>query len=423
MNKRAAYLLQMIDKIGSPLLRAVKEVSAQSGEADMKRDAQMMAAMLGKTVQASIELGNVMEVNPAEEGDDSLRVALAALAAPLMAGQLEKKKNIPDDADIKRIVASLQPVLTFSDNFTPTDSNIERMEKASADGGVVDINQSHIQYVRAFVPVAQALSKFSFGQNEQKLVIEITKRLTERAQTMRETLAPGLSGDEAKRIELGLLPAIAQIYADAHEREIIKGGEAPSLDAVWAAFDMQVAFVEALSDSVMPAGGASVPAPQETAPVQDLSQAPIQQEASSAQPQQTAPPPIFQAQPQQTAPQQAPPSQPEQQQASGQAAGGNPMSMFANKPADTPEAPPMQQQQAPPAQGQAAGGNPMSMFASKPQDPALPAAAPQPQAHPPPAQEQPQVFTPPPQAQNTGDESEEGGDTGGDPMSFFKKGE
>ena len=97
MNQRAAYLLQILEKIGAPLTSAVAEGTLSDADA-----AKAVAALLGKTVQASIDLGQVMDVNPAEAQDDSLRVALAGLAGPLVAEAYRKKGASPEDAEIKR---------------------------------------------------------------------------------------------------------------------------------------------------------------------------------------------------------------------------------------------------------------------------------------------------------------------------------
>ena len=60
MNQRNAYLIQIIEKIGTPLLTAV--LRKNSGE--IKEDAQNVAGLLSKTVQLSIDLGHMTTLSP-----------------------------------------------------------------------------------------------------------------------------------------------------------------------------------------------------------------------------------------------------------------------------------------------------------------------------------------------------------------------
>ncbi|MCB9982863.1 MAG: hypothetical protein H6861_04190 [Rhodospirillales bacterium] len=348
-------------------------------------EAQAMAGLLGKTVEASIELGNIMDINPAEAQDDTLRVALAGLAAPLVAGQYAQHGRVPESADLKKISGALQAVLTFSDNFTPTPETVARLKSLEAEGQIVDPYQTQIQYMQAFIPVIEAISAFPFGQAEAKLIMDVSTRLVKRAVELRETLLPGID-DEAiqKRTELGLLHALAALYSSCHKAEtekVLKMDEAAraaglSMEPVWKAFEIRSAMLEALAARIAPAsagttgGGRKVPVA-----------APVQQ----------APEPV----------QTPPPAQPQ-----------------------APAEPPPVQQQAPvepPAQSPVASQSPMSMFA-KPKEggeTAPPAAAPPPQ---PPA-EQPPLQPPPaqPQTQSPPVDSQGGQNAGGGPMSFFKK--
>jgi len=359
-----------------------------------------MAALLGKTVEASIELGNIMDINPAEAQDDTLRVALAGLAGPLVAGQFRKRGQIPEGTDVKKITGALQAVLTFSDNFAPTPETVERLKKIEAEGQIVDGYQTQIQYMQAFIPVIEAIAAFPFGQAEAKLIMDVSDRLVKKSVELREALLPGV-GDEAieKRAELGLLRALAHLYSACHKAETEKvlnmdedaRTAGLSMDPVWAAFDVRAAMLESLAAKMVPghvaSGGASAPiAP--VAPV-DAPQAPAE-----------TPPPI-----------------------------ASPVTPPVKQPPVAPSVTPPPEQAAPPA-----GQNPMAGFA-KPQNPVSAPVTPPaetPPATPPPEQAAPPVQPPPtaapptsPPAQ-TDEQSGEQGDTqgqGGNPMGFFKKGD
>jgi hypothetical protein len=369
MSERTNYILQVLEKIGAPLMGAITDAAPAD---DPTAEAQTMAALLGKTVQASIDLGYTLETSAGQALDDSLRVALTALASPLVAGQYRRRASLPDDAALKKITSSLQAVLTFSENFAPNAENVVRLKDLEARGQLADQSQTLVQYVQAFIPVVEAIASFSFGQPEQKLITEVSDRLSKKSVEMRETLLPNLSEEsEQKRAELGILKALALVYSAAHRAETdkaIKNGDEArmaglSMEPVWRAFDLRATMLEALTGTMVPTSqGTSSKAPAAPA---------------AAAPVQAAPPPIF------TAPPAAPP------------------------PAAPPAAPP-------------AGANPLSMFAKKDAEgaPPPPPVAPPPAAPPPEAQQPPPLPESPPPAAPPSSEGQ-----GGGPMAFFKKSE
>ena len=402
MDQRANYLLQILETIGSPLMSAITAGASPDTPDNPQKDAQAMATLLGKTVETSIELGNIMDINPAEAQDDTLRVALAGLAGPLVAAQYTKRGQIPESADLKRMTGALQAVLTFSDNFAPTPETIERLKNLKANGQPVDGYQTQIQYMQALMPAVEAIAAFPFGQAEAKLIMDVSDRLVKKSVELREALLPGVS-DEAvqKRTELGLLYVLGSLYSACHKIETQKamgmsedqraGGL--SMDPVWNGFDLRCAMLEALATSMVPGGnaaaggGSKAPEPP-----------PVQPQTPPAEP-----PPA----------QEQPPATPPADQAQSQPpAGQNPMSMFA-KPKDgnagetpPPVQPPTVPPPAPPAQEQP----PATPEPETPPEP--PAQPPTPPAEPPAAPPQQQEGQPPQDSQDQG---------GGNPMSFFKK--
>lgn len=370
MDQRTTYLLQILDKIGAPLMAAI--IEAAPADSTPGQDAQMMAALLGKTVQTSIDLGQVMESNPAQGLDDSQRVALAALAGPLVAGQYKKRSQIPDEAGLKRIVTSLQAVLTFSDNFAPSPESIARLKELESRGQAVDTSQTQLQYVQAFIPVVEAISEFPFGQSEQKVMMEVSDRLTKKSIELREILFPSLQEEGLqKRAELGLLKALALLYSTTHRAEtekVMKMGDAGrdanlSMAPVWQVFELRAAMLETLASHLLPL---------------------------SAQSGQAAPTPVT----------------------ASQSLAAPEVSTVAAAPASAPVSSP------------AAGVNPMAMF-SKPKTDQAPASPPP--APPLPEDSAPAAPPPPPVPleQKTEDSGEQQGSQsgGGSPMSFFKKSE
>ena len=419
MDQRTQYLLQILETIGSPLMQAIIDAGANK-DGNLIIEAQSIAALLGKTVEASISLGDIMEINPAEAQDDTLRVALAGLASPLVAGQYKKRGRVPESPDIKKVTSALQAVLTFSDNFTPTPETVERLKNLEASGQIVDGYQSQIQYIQAFVPVVEAVAAFPFGQPEAKLVMEVSDKLVKKSVQLREALLPE-QNDEGiqKRAELALLKSLAALYASCHREETqkaTKGGDTPaSIDSVWKAFDMRAAMMESLAGNLAPesaqtntASGSGGVAPSQAAappvaPVAPPAQ-PAETPAAPPPPQEQAPPATPPQAPAQPPAQETPPTQPP--------AGANPMAMFAKPKTDnaeqgqTPEAPAAPA--VPPAPAQSPAETPP---AAPPANPVPPAAPPQqPPSEPQQPAEEPPAEQPPEQPSASGN-----------PMSFFAK--
>ena len=444
MNQRAQYLIQILDKIGAPLLSAAE----QSGNDE--ETATIVASLLGKVVETSISMNQTLDLTASDAQDDSLRVALAALAGSLVANQYKQKGKLPEAGDLSRVQSAMSAVLTFADNFTLSPEHTERLEKLKADGGVVDAHQINIQYVDALIPVINAVGAFPFGQPEQKLIMDVSDRLIKRTAEMRETLLPSLSGDDEKLAELAILRAAANIYAASHEAETQRltgsDGEAParlSIEPVWKAFETRIAMLETVAKNLMPQSGTVSPNkpaanPPPATPVAPAAES--EQTAAPPPPTQTsddqntnsgeasAPPAIFQSKPAEAAPPPvaetpapppttppSPPAQPSEQPAQTEKASGggaNPMGFFAKPKAeeqapadDGSVSPPMAQPENPPP---AAPETPPPAAAETPPPP--PAAPPAP---PPPAQAE--------EDSEKEDDSKGGDDSAGNPMSFFGK--
>lgn len=346
MDQRAEYLIQILEKIGSPLMTAITaKVADENGE----ESARTMAALLTRAVQASIDMANATELAAVGAQDDSLRVALAALASPLVASMFERNEEIPEDTDLKKITTSLQAVLSFAENFAPNPENTQRLNDLAATGQAVDAHQVNIQYIQALTPVINACGAFSFGQSEQKVVMEITSKLVARSSNVRAAMFGDLPEGDQKMVELALLRTLADVYAACHDAETQRlmtmsdedrasqpqaPGGGLALDHVWKAFDLRVAMLETLAENVLPSSlGGQAPAPVAAAPVAPTEPpiAPVEQPAVATSP---PTPPAATEEPQ------APPPPAQEQPATAPPAGANPMAMFAAPKTDSDETPP-----------------------------------------------------------------------------------
>jgi hypothetical protein len=341
MNQRTEYLLQVFEKIGAPLMSSILQAQGRGMADETQKDALRIAELLAKTTQASIEISRAIDFSVQPDQGDALRVALAALASGLIGSYYKHSGKAPGDNDLKKMTSAMQTVLTFSDNFVPGGDAATRMENLSARGQQVDAPQAALQYIHAFIPVVNAITAFPFGQAEQKLIMDVSNRILQRATELRVALFPDLAPSDIKRIELSLISVIAEIYAACHTAETTRlmsltedqrtnAGLGP--DSVWKAFDLRLDILETLARSLVPgsgqgkSGGGSK-APSAQIPAQPSAQPPIQQ-APVAPPPQTA----------------------------------NPMSMFSKSPASPPPAG-KSQNSAPPA-----AGNPMGFFKAPPKN-------------------------------------------------------
>ena len=335
MNHRADYLLQVLEKIGSPLLASVIEVNARMHNTQLTAEAQKIAELLARTVQTGIDLGYALDLGPSGQITDSLRLAMTGLAAPLIAGSFRNNGKTPTDTDIKKIITAMQAVLSFAENFSADSDHSDRLKNLNPGDGASDAAQNYLRNVYAFVPVVNVVGAYSFGQPEQKLIMDIASRLTATARQ--------IANARGKDADVHILNALAQIYAACHQAETAhimglseqdRQKAVPPLDPVWKNFDLRVAMLEALAGGIITTSAAT-----DVAPVM---------------PQQNPPPAA------------APPAQ----------GAVNPLSMFAKKPdgaappqapQQPPAAPPQQPQTPPPpTEPPPSGGNPMSFFKGPP---------------------------------------------------------
>ena len=261
MNPRSTYLLQILEKIGAPLLAAV-EASADTSPAE----AAIVAELLGRAVQSGVDLATIMDVRDAGPEGESVRLALTALAGPLVAGHYRQTGKVPADSDIKRLVTSLSAVLIFADNFSPAAENTARLTSLEAGTAVVDDTQIMIQCLQALTPIVVTIAAYSFGRPEKKMVQDVAERLMAQAGTIASRIIPGANPVDLKRAELALLRAMTPLYCEAHLAEKNRlmaldenarqaaaqaQGGVLSLDPLWQNFDRHLAMLDIIGQTLL----------------------------------------------------------------------------------------------------------------------------------------------------------------------------
>lgn len=301
MDSRTQFLLQLLHKLGAPLMRAVSSQSLPDDSSGQK-EAQAMASMLSESVKISIALSQAMNIKPEDGNADAIRVSLAALAGGLIADMYKQNGRIPGEAEERRITKALESVIVFADNFAPAAEHTQRLQTLDNAPPFFDAAQASIYSIHALLPAISAIAEFPFGQSETRLIQEVSERLGARS----KELASKFGAPENKMSELIILQALGEIYAGAHRAQTKKlsgsgDNAAASMDPVWTSFEKQLAMLEVLLGSMggnanQASAGSSGGVSPDVAPV-------------------AAPPPPVQAAP----PPAAPP------------AGGNPMSFFKKK--------------------------------------------------------------------------------------------
>jgi hypothetical protein len=252
MDSRTQFLLQLLQKLGAPLMAAVNAHS--DGE---EKDAQTLAALLSESVKISIFLSQAMNLKPDDGDADAIRVSLATLGAGLVAESYKASGRLPTDADSRRISKALESVIVFADNFAPAAEHAQRLKTLDDTPPFFDAVQTDIFAIHALLPAIAAIGDFSFGQADTKLIQDVSDRLGAKAKELSATLGAGGTAMS----ELVIVQALARIYAGAHraetERMKASGDSADGLEAVWRSFEAQASMVTVLLGSMV-GGGSSV---------------------------------------------------------------------------------------------------------------------------------------------------------------------
>lgn len=272
MDNRSTFLLQVLEKLASPLVAAISEVSVRqmmipdpTKPGAMRPEAEQVASLLTKSTQMSIGLSNLVDMRLPDNEADSLRLALTSLSSPLMANIYRLAGRTPTEAEIERVTAAMSAVISYSENFTPAGDATIRMTGLEADFMPSDPAQIRILYMSAILPAVNSVMAYSFGLPEKKLVQDVADRLVHEAKTLRIRAFPDMSEKEGAKSDLALLRMAALIYSQCHFAEMaklmatedqVRQGLAPTMATLWQAFGLRMQMLEVLADALVPGGAA-----------------------------------------------------------------------------------------------------------------------------------------------------------------------
>jgi hypothetical protein len=338
MSQPIDFKIQFLEQIAAPLLSSIMaekaraDLSGDEPAESVKSEAQNMASFLGKSVELSTKLSDLLDANQAGDDAESIRVVLAAVAARLMADYHRISGVIADEETIKKLLSAMETALMFADNFTPDDKTIARLGALDPEGSaqnVLDEYQAQAQYMNIMAPVVCAVADYTFGRDEKKLIVEVAEKLNEAAKSAASSF--GGDAEAAAKAKIHILKALALLYTDCHREEMKRiaamtdderaqlseqSGNVLSMDNLWANFATRLAMLNMLTG--MPERS------KQAMQAPDVNQAPV------------APPPSVEPSP--ALPEQEKPRAAVEESAAAspatqeQEAGGSPMSFFAKKP-------------------------------------------------------------------------------------------
>ena len=312
MDSRSSFLLQVLEKLASPLVASISEVSVRqmmmpdpSQPSTMRPEAEQVAGLLTKSTQMSIGLSELIDLKLPENEADSLRLALTSLASPLVANIYRLAGRTPTDAEIDRVMAAMNAVFTYSENFAPASDATARMAVLDQDFYPADKVQVALMYMSALLPAVNSVMAYSFGVPEKKLIQDVTERLLEEAKDMRARMFPKLKTErETSQADLAVLRMATLIYSQCHFGEMAKlmateeqarQGLAPAMTTLWAAFSLRMEMLEILADVMIPDDEDAEPAASgggdAVKPSPDAASAPAVAAAAVVSPTPAVPPP------------------------------------------------------------------------------------------------------------------------------------
>lgn len=268
--KKNTDILQIYEKLATPLIAAINEVSARqlmSGAIkdapSAADDAQKIAGLLTALTKASVGISDKMDFSQKPEEEDDVRLALTTVLSPLIANLYQLSGQTPSDAEFQKIGSVFDTVNAYTDNFMALSKSADRLKTLDGQEVYADEDQVRLLTLSALMPAINAVTAFPFGQNPSKLLKSIGQRLLDEQAGLASKLQIADSRDEASQAlgKVALLRALVMIYSQCHFAEMsrIMGlgekarEEQISIDPVWKAFEQRVEMVAVLA-SVMSEG-------------------------------------------------------------------------------------------------------------------------------------------------------------------------
>jgi hypothetical protein len=268
MSVDLGLALNILEKVGAPLVRAMLAVpsgAAAAASSAANDQARLLADLLEKSAHAGIALAGRMSLPTRSDEADSVRLALTGLAARLLGGFYRDSGRLPGEQEADRLLSTLEALLSFAGGFSGAADAADRLKSLDPmQAFALDESGIDALFLKAFVPVVNAVGAFSFGRADRRLVQDIAEHLTAEARRIaaHSPAAAQESDRGRRRRELAVLSALTDLYAECHKTQTRRlmtldgaaraalagenGGLLP-MDPVWSAFASGVRMLEVLA--------------------------------------------------------------------------------------------------------------------------------------------------------------------------------
>lgn len=273
VQPRHAYLMNIFEKLGMPLLSAVAEaterdrlIAIQQGQKNIEtpdsEEAERIARLLKASAEMGFSLSRQIDLRMLDgSAADGVRLTLATIAAPLVANLYRVNGRIPSTGDVDRMVSAMQAVTLFADNYNAAaDANV-RIQNLEQDFAPADTAQVQLMALSALMPAINAVCTFSFGQQEKTLLKDVVDRLNATSRGLRDDMFSQMSERDGLRAEITILRAAANLYAQVHFTEMSKlmfleESERDRVDLnarlseLWTIVDRRLAMLRVLAEAL-----------------------------------------------------------------------------------------------------------------------------------------------------------------------------
>ncbi|MCK5383944.1 MAG: hypothetical protein KAJ29_00115 [Alphaproteobacteria bacterium] len=259
--KRAELLTVIMHDIGLPVIEGVIQVALNEPEEKVIED---VTRLLRQTIDNADDIRGLLDLIEEEEKDVSVRLNLATLSCHIIAAHYKRSGSLPTQAELKRTVGSVDKLLTFSENYIP----MERLEGVFPENirGLSPLSRTvaNLVYLKYYVPLVDAVADFSYGQDEARMIQDVSEKLRTKASEITHALmGTELSVAEQKSSELLILSSLIPLYCSCHIREKnrimaldedVRAEEdnKTQIENIWLLFEKRLSMLTVLGKHIMP---------------------------------------------------------------------------------------------------------------------------------------------------------------------------
>ncbi len=254
--ERSTFLSSIMHDVGLPLIRAIIKYGPNHDEEAIAAE---MTKMLAQTVQSNDYIKDALDINELATHNSELHLILTSLSSKIIAAHYERTKTPPTDQDLKRFMGAINALLAFSEDYAPIISLTEAYPENKKKSSVSPRHTTDLTYISVFLPLINAVARFSFGLNESRMIQNVSERLNARTTQIRSNLlGDTLNDTDRKSAELSILETLVELYASCHMQEIDRitalSSAAPDtqdstqqIENIWALFEHRVSLLFGLA--------------------------------------------------------------------------------------------------------------------------------------------------------------------------------